>query len=91
MGLGEKIKEKEERGKERGKEKREGERKGERKGKREGERDLFRAPKHFIILLKSKIFFEVCANIRNLSNTPVFKPWVRGKNMIQKKGGGAKI
>ena len=24
-------------------------------------------------------------------NTPVFKPWVRGKNMILKKGGGAKI
>ena len=30
-------------------------------------------------------------SIRNLSNTPVFKPWVRGKNMILKKMGGAKI
>ena len=44
------------RGKGRGKEKREGGKKG--KMKREGERDLevdlFRAPKHSIILLKSK-------------------------------------
>ena len=24
-------------------------------------------------------------------NTPVIKPWVREKNMILKKGGGAKI
>ena len=23
-------------------------------------------------------------------NTPVFKPWVRGKNMTLKKGGGGK-
>ena len=113
MGLGEKNEEKRKKGegkgkreKGRGKEKEKGRGKGKgKRGKRRDlEVDLFRAPKHSIILLKSKNFlckggsappaaanfFEVCVGIRNLSNTPVFKPWVRGKNMILKKGGGQK-
>ena len=56
MGLGEKNEEKRRKG--RGKEKREGERKGKREGERDLEVDLFRAPKHSIILLKSKNFLS---------------------------------
>ena len=54
MGLGKKLKKKGKRVYGRGKEKRE----GERKGKRDLEVDLFRAPKHSIILLKSKKFLR---------------------------------
>ena len=105
MGLGEKNEEKRKRGEGKGKGKREKGRGKERKkgrGKGKGKRgkrrdldfDLFRAPKHSIILLKSKNFLckggsapPAPPRIRNLSNTPVFKPWVRGKNMILKRGG----
>ena len=73
--------------------------KGKGKGKRKGGRGKEKgAPKHSIILLKSKCFLCKGGSAppappprsRNLSNTPVFKSWVRGKNMILKKGWGQK-